>query len=172
MSSDEDEDVFYDCAVCSGDQGREPRSDGSAVCKFDGCKCEYAKRRKLEHVDVDALPRQAPTGGDTSTYCYTVKEVVGVSMCPTDHMTPYEKRAGRKQKDTGISYQVRGGFGEDKRDDFIPDTRWVPLTELVQNLDERGLKLLDTFAAKLQSTCKEARKRLREAREREDADGA
>ena len=45
----------------------------------------------------------------------------------------------------------------------MPDTRWVKLSNLVDNeLDENDCKLLDTFAKNLQVVAKTARKRLRE----------
>ena len=44
----DDDDTFYGCVECSGDRGRPRRSGGSAICKFDGCKRSYAKKRKLD----------------------------------------------------------------------------------------------------------------------------
>ena len=43
------------------------------------------------------------------------------------------KRAGCKADDNNIAYKVRGGFGADKDDELIPDTRWIKLSELVYN---------------------------------------
>ena len=89
-----------------------------------------------------------------------LRDVVGVDLCVA--MSDRQKRAGRSLDDDNISYKVRGGFGEDKDDELIPDTCWVKLTELVNNLDERGLAALDKWAGKLQQTARDARKRLRE----------
>ena len=60
-----------------------------------------------------------------------------------------------------MTSQVRGGWGEDKDDDFIPGTRWVELAELVANVNETQLKKLDAFAATLAATIKDTRKRLK-----------
>ena len=66
-----------------------------------------------------------------------------------------------------MAYKVRGGFGVDEDDELLPDTRWVPMHELVANMDETTLAALDQWAGKLQKTAREARKRLR--RERQEA---
>ena len=58
---------------------------------------------------------------------------------------------------------VRGGFGEDEADGLFPDTRWVELSELVSNMDDKDLAKLDTFASGLKKTLQAARKRLRTA---------
>ena len=50
--------------------------------------------------------------------------------------------------DDNIAYKVRGGFGEDKDDELIPETRWIRLSELVHNMDERSLIALDKWAGK------------------------
>ena len=73
-------------------------------------------------------------------------------------------RAGRTIDEDNISYKIRGGFGEDKDDELDPWTRWVPLSELVANLDERALASLDQWASKLESTAKKLRKELRKRR--------
>ena len=41
----EDEEAFPDCEVCYGESGRERKSEGSAICRFDGCVREYKRRR-------------------------------------------------------------------------------------------------------------------------------
>ena len=43
-----------------------------------------------------------------------------------------------------MAHKVRGGYGEDRDDELIPDTRWVNLSELVANLDDRSLAVLST----------------------------
>ena len=48
-------------------------------------------------------------------------------------------------------------------DDMVPGTRLVKLTELVENIDEAGCALLDSFAKELAKATKHARKRLRES---------
>jgi hypothetical protein len=162
MSDEEDdeepEEVFLECYVCKGQRGRERRSRGSPVCKFDGCIKEHARRRKEGNVDErTALVPPAPAA---RTGCFKVRDVVGIDLCVA--ASDRQRRAGRSLDDDNISYKVRGGFGEDKDDELIPDTRWVKLSELVANMDDRALAALDRWAASLQKTARDARKRLRE----------
>ena len=161
------EDVFYGCVECKGANNRGRRSEGSALCKFDGCKRAYSKKRKAGALSF--VEAHAATSARAPTVCYKIKQVVGVSLCLPGDMSGYEKRVGKKMDDNCIAYQVCGGFGEDRRDEFIPDTRWVKLSELLESgMSEQALKVLDTFAGKLQAQCKEARKRLRLVQEAED----
>ena len=86
-----------------------------------------------------------------------------MSMC-TEKMTDEESRCGRARSDEEICYQLRGKFGktsDEDVDDMVPGTRCVELTELVENIDEAGCALLDSFAKELAT--KLARKRLRES---------
>ena len=46
---------------------------------------------------------------------------------------------------------------------MVPATRWVKLPELVENIDEVGCSLLDSFAKELAKAAKAARKRLGES---------
>ena len=87
---------------------------------------------------------------------------MGVDLCVT--ASPRQMRAGRALDEDNISYKVRGGFGDDKDDELIPDTRWVALSELVANMGERELSALDKWAAALEKTAKQLRRRLREQR--------
>ena len=135
MADDTDDDTFYDCVECSGERGRPRRSDGSATCKFDGCKRSYAKKRKLEAVAADA-PRSAqlaPTGATAApTVCYKIKHVLGVAMCLPSDMSGYERRNGKKAAADQLSYLVCGGFGEDAQDSMIND-RLQNIVDLVEN---------------------------------------
>ena len=70
--------------------------------------------------------------------CFEVKEVIGVSLCQISAMSNRDRRAGRKRGAHDICCEVRGGFGEDAEDAFTPDTRWVLLSELVQNIGRDG----------------------------------
>ena len=70
-----------------------------------------------------------------------------------------------------ICCEVRGGFGEDEDDRFMPDTRWLMLSELVQNIDRTELKKLDKFAKKLAKTLETAQAQL-EQQARDDAPAA
>ena len=117
-----------DCAVCHGDRRRARRSEGSAICRHEGCKTEYAKRRRDGNAELplaEKLPK-APRHE-----CRKIKDVLGVSLCLTSEMTSEEKRIGRRNGDDDIQCEVRGGFGgvRDKVEDLIPDTRWVKLDD-------------------------------------------
>ena len=87
-----------------------------------------------------------PTQAET-TQCFKVKEVIGVSLC-MEQMSAAERRVGRERADEEIRCQVRGKFGSDAdedTDDMLPDTRWVKLSELTDNIREADLKALDEF---------------------------
>ena len=162
---DEDEDVYYECVVCEGARGRCRRSDGSSICKHNSCYVELRRRRAGGGDDVErtALP---PPAKAARTSCFKIREVVGIDMrVAADDRA---KRAGCKADNDNIAYKVRGGFGADKDDELIPDTRWIKLSELVYNMDERALASLDKWAGKLQKVAREARKRQREAQEGEE----
>ena len=160
-----DDNPFYECYLCFGDNQRERRSVGSPICKFDGCIKEHRRRRNGELPDDEseaALPAKVEP-----TACYKIRDVLGIDMCVKSDSRG--KRAGCKLVDDNISYKIRGGFGEDKDDELIPDTRWVKLPELLANMDAASLKALDKWAGKLQKTAEEARKRLKQRRNEEDA---
>ena len=117
-----------DCVVCHGERGRARRSDGSATCLHDGCKRDYAKRRRGSNDDGDnLLAEKLPK--EPRHECRKIKDVLGVSLCLTSGMASEERRIGRKHGDDDIQCEVRGGFGgaRDKVEDLIPDTRWVKL---------------------------------------------
>ena len=70
-----------------------------------------------------------------------------MSMC-MEQMSAAERRVGREHADEEIRCQVRGKFGSDAEedtDDMLPDTRWVKLSELTDNIREADLKALDEF---------------------------
>ena len=163
MSDDEEEEadevVFTGCYVCKGARSRARRSTGSPVCKFTGCIKEHSQRR-TGGGPVEERTVLAPPAPRARTACFQIREVVGIDLCVA--ASDRQKRAGRPIDDDNVSYKVRGGYGEDEDDELIPDTRWVKLSELVNNLDENDLKELDTWAGKLQKAAKAARKRLRE----------
>jgi hypothetical protein len=157
----DEEEVFFDCVECFGANGRARRSDGSNTCRHDGCKKDYAKRRRGSdnNGDISSLPLpKAP-----QHKCRKIKDVLGVSLCLTSQMSGEEKRTGRKTGDDDIQCQVRGGFGgaRDKVEDLIPDTRWVKLDELVDAMDHSQLKKLFTFSRQLGDVLERAEKRLR-----------
>lgn len=159
----EDEEPYSDCVVCFGERLREQRSEGSAICKHDSCKREYARRRAGLGTDEAERTALAPPAKAARTSCFKIREVLGVDMCVA--ASPRQQRAGRKADDDNIAYKVRGGFGEDKDDELIPETRWIRLSELVHNMDERSLIALDKWAGKLQKALQEARQRKRAQQE-------
>jgi len=66
-----------------------------------------------------------------------------VSMC-TEKLIDEESRCGRAHSDEEVCYQLRGKFGKSRDEDVDHmvrlGTRWVKLAELVENIDEAGLK--------------------------------
>ena len=170
MSSDEDEDAevdaFMECYYCQGRKGCPRASEGSIRCSAGACKRKQAADNRAKKAGLaDALPLAGELMESASLprYCFKIKEVVGVSMC-SNRLTSKERRVGRARADEDWSYQVRGKFGDDSdedSDDMVPDTRWVPLSELVAKLDEPACKKLDAFASGLQKAAKQARKELR-----------
>ena len=164
MSEDgeDDGDVFWECYICSGENGRERKSEGSVICAHNSCVKEHTRRRKAARGEDSERTALALPPKAARTSCFKVRDVVGVDLCVT--ASERQRRAGRTLDEDNISYKVRGGFGEDKDDELIPDTRWVPLSELVANMDERTLGVLDKWAATLEKTAKELRKELRKRR--------
>ena len=138
--SEEDGDVFWDCYICSGENGRERRCDNSPICAHNSCVKEHTRRRKAARSGGDRTAL-APAPKAQRTSCFKIRDVVGVDYCVA--ASPRQMRAGRTIDEDNISYKIRGGFGEDKDDELEPWTRWVPLSELVANLDERALATLD-----------------------------
>ena len=159
---DDDGDVFWDCYICSGENGRERKTAGSLTCAYNGCVKEHTRRRKARSEGDEERTALAPPPKAARTSCFAIRDVVGIDMCVA--ASPRQKRAGRALDEDNTSYKVRGGFGEDKDDELIPDTRWVPLSELVANMDERTLSALDKWAAKLEKDAKDLRKELRKRR--------
>jgi hypothetical protein len=92
-----------------------------------------------------------------------VKEVLGMTVCLS--LDGDERRVGRHADDNDCHLQVRGGFGRHRSEDdmdLIPDTRWVPLVELVtNNVDAAALAALETLAKKL--PCAKGAQSCREA---------
>ena len=80
-----------DCVVCHGERGRARRSDGSAICLHDGCKRDYAKRRRGSNGDGDILlAEKLPK--EPRHECRKITDVLGVSLCLTSGMTSEEMR--------------------------------------------------------------------------------
>ena len=160
--ADDEEEVFYECIVCEGEKGRCRRSDGSSICKHDSCYRELRRRRAAGSDEVERTALAWPAKA-ARTSIFKIREVLGIDLCVA--ADDRQKRAGRAADDDNISYKVRGGFGEDKDDELIPDTRWVTLGQLTANMSESQLAALDTWASKLHKTAKEARKRKRREQE-------
>ena len=163
MSEDE-EDIYYDCVVCSGAKKRARNGDNGTRCKHNSCKMELTRRNDVWRAAGAALAPvgDAPVVDSDPTECFQIKEVLGVSMCLK--MTKTEKRLGCNYDEADSCYHVRGKFGGSKDedlDDMISDTRWVQLKELVLNMSEGELGELDRWAGQLQKTAKAVRKELR-----------
>ena len=100
--------------------------------------------------------------------CFEVTKVLGQVYCDlSDLTTGKERRAGRETDDDEIMYLVRGRFGTDADDVYFPDTRWVLLSELVDNLDDDDASwdAIDEYANALRDEMVEARERLYELKE-------
>ena len=90
-----------------------------------------------------------------------MEEVLGHRYCDIPKLSARDRRAGRETDDEEVEYLVRGQFGEDEHDTFMPDTRWVALTELVAYIEEGKLAALDMYAKELYKTMSTVRKRVR-----------
>tara|TARA_B110001452_G_C15095683_1_gene382095 strand:- start:185 stop:802 length:618 start_codon:yes stop_codon:yes gene_type:complete len=145
--------IFFGCVVCHGRKLRSRRSKGSLNCKHHSC------RRGLRELNND--PDAGPVPVSTPTTCFRVDQVYGVSLTALSTLSGREKRAGPELDDSDMMALVRGGFGEDADDSLIPDTRWVELFELVDNMEEEELNKLDAFATTLKKNLLAARKRRR-----------
>ena len=120
----------------------------------------HGKAARSEDGERTAL---APAPKAARTSCFKIRDVVGVDLCV--EASARQRRVGRALDEHNISYKVRGGFGEDKDDEMLPDTRWVPLSELAANLKEQDLKALDKWAAALEKSAKTLRKELQKRRD-------
>ena len=97
--------------------------------------------------------------------CFEVIKVLGQVYCNlSDLTTGKERRAGRETDDEEIMYFVRGKFGSDASDEYFPDTRWVHLSELVENLaqGDESWDVIDAYANELHDNMVDARERLEE----------
>ena len=159
---DEDDGVFWDCYICQGQMGRERKCHNSPICKHNSCVKEHTRRRKAARSEDGDRTALAPAPKAARTSCFIIRDVVGVDLCV--EANERQRRVGRALDEDNISYKVRGGFGEDKDDEMLPDTRWVPLSELVANFREQDLKDLDKWAAALEKSAKKLRKELQKRR--------
>ena len=162
-SEPDDEDVFWDCYICQGQMSREGKCDNSLICKHNSCVKEHTRRRKATRSEDGERTALAPAPKAARTSCFKIRDVVGVDLCV--EASARQRRVGRALDEHNISYKVRGGFGEDKDDEMLPDTRWVPLSELAANLKEQDLKALDKWAAALEKSAKTLRKELQKRRD-------
>ena len=156
--------IFFGCAICKGKKRRSRKGAGGSICKNNGCSKEWTARRRAAQREDSGDDEEAPE----LTQCYEVEKVLGVSLCQLSTLTKRQRRVGRELSARDIFCEVRGGFGEDEDDKFIPDTRWVPLKELVENVGQEGLTELTEFASTLKKTLKKAQEKLKEELEEED----
>ena len=81
--------------------------------------------------------------------CFTIDEVCGVCYFDCAKLSGSDgerkQRTGVDEAEHDYQYLIRGGFGDDKYDSFIPGTRWVSLTELFNNCSVADLDMLDAF---------------------------
>ena len=161
--SEDDDAVFFGCYICQGENGRERKCDNSPICKHNSCVKEHTRRRKAARSEDGERTALAPPPKSARTACFKIRDVVGVDLCV--EASARQRRVGRALDEHNISYKVRGGFGEDKDDEMLPDTRWVPLSELAANLKEQDLKALDKWAAALEKSAKTLRKELQKRRD-------
>ena len=114
---------YEDCVVCGGERGRERRSGGSSICKFDGCQKELSRRRKEARAAGD-VPPVAERPPAQPAKCRKIKDVLGVTLCGLD-LDADQRRVGKKSGYDDVQLQMRGGFGgaKDKAEDLMPDTR-------------------------------------------------
>ena len=150
--------IFFDCVKCHGGKRRSRRSLGSSNCKHESCKGV----RKRGHEDAEST--EAPPVAAAATSCFKIKSLLGVSTCL--NLDADERRTGRNADDDDIYLQVRGGFGksaDEDEGDLIPDTRWVQLTQLVDNeLDADAVAALEKLAKALPKLIKAAIRRIQE----------
>ena len=166
-SHDGRDPIFFGCAICKGKKRRSRKGAGGSICKHNGCSKAWTARRRAAQRQDSGNDEEAPE----PTQCYEVEEVLGVSLCQLSTLNPRERRVGRKLSARDIFCEVRGGFGEDEDDKFLPDTRWVPLQELVENIGQEGLTELTAFAGTLKKTLKNAQAQLeKELEEEADAE--
>ena len=126
-------DVARVCAECKGASGNPL---AGRRCTAYACKEAHAAklRARYEALQQGTLP--APAKKAKRTFCFAVTDVFGQVYCSLSDLTDRDRRTGRDCAQDEVLYLVRGEFGEDKRDTFFPDTRWVPLKELVDKIDE------------------------------------
>ena len=153
---------FMECDVCEGSRKRERKSPGSMICKHNKCA-------KLYRIKLQARRAGSPTHAaaakedDAPTRCHKIHDVLGVSMCLPERMSASEKRGGRGRRDDDISIQVRANFAEHVKDPGVFTTKWVPLGDLVDELEDAELKKLETFLKDVKGKVNAAQKRLRTA---------
>ena len=108
--SDDGEEVFWDCTICSGERGRGRNGENGTRCKHNSCKKELAARNAAARAArLSSVGDAAPLVDADPTSCFKIKEVLGVSMCLK--LTKTEKRVGHEADWQDIYYQVRGKFG-------------------------------------------------------------
>jgi len=64
-------------------------------------------------------------------------EVNGHRCCEPMDMSLFQRRNEMPKEEKRMCYLVRGKFGRDTDDDGVIDTRWVPLADLVEQLDDQ-----------------------------------
>ena len=174
------------CEFCKGASGKPRASPGSRRCTSNAAphKCREAlaaaRTREKEELATskgvrlkrarEALVEQSQQPGYAAMIaakeCFSIKEVLGVSFINLEALGEGEQRGGVDPADYSPEYLVRGGFGDDGdgKDALMPGTRWVALSELMENTPSAELALLEAFDAQLAREMAEARRHIREER--------
>ena len=185
-ASGEDSPDGWVCEFCNGASGKPRASSGSRRCTSNKvphkCRDALATARQAEKEELaarkggrakrvrEAFEEQRQQPGYAAIIgakeCFSIKEVLGVSCLNLDSLNEGEQRGGVDAADYCHEYLVRGGFGDDGdgKDALMPGTRWVALSELMENIPSAELALLEAFDAQLAREMAEARRHIREER--------
>jgi hypothetical protein len=157
-----------------------PHTTGTCVsCKKER-KLLYARRTMCatyacqRAAAAEVAARKAANGVSESSkkappvFCYKIVSVHGVRDFDAGKLVGKEKRNQVHEEEFMLSYLVLGTFAEDEVEVGFPDTRWVALEDLLQNLDDEELKPLQEYEKKLAKRMAGERKRLRQAMEEGD----
>jgi hypothetical protein len=126
------------------------------------CTAARCKRHRAELTAskklVGACSVPALVAQDDGSLCFEVYAVYGVSCCDVAGLSAWQRRNEVETKNFIWSYDVYGKFGMNEDDNGYDDTRRVPLTELLKNVDDVSLEVLKSFDKDLKKKARAARK--------------